>query len=1233
MKQKILLLSIFCCVFNFYAQNITFTNPIFKQFIVQATQTDTNNDGEISFQEAQSLQGKLSFFSNVFTDLSDLQYFTNIKYLDVIETSITSLDLSANTSLIQISIQSNPLLTSLNLSGNTLMERIDVVGNSTLNNINLGLINSLKHIDVSGNKIASINLSNNSLLEFLNISQNELNTLDINSNTVLKTLYASNNQLTSINLSNNTLLTYARLNNNSLTAIDVSLNTALKHLYINNNSLTSIDVKQNSLNSLDFSYNPNLKEAFIAGSHTFSAATNSLHFENCLNLEHICVAPQLFQEIDNKKGTTNYSNYEISLNCGIGNIIHFKDPRFKDAILHPINEVDTNNDGEISFSEAEAITKLLAYGYKNNIPADFTDLSELKFFTNLTSLHITGSDNSTLSTINLEDNTLIENLSIELQNITAIDLSNQTSLKRLTIYNKAITNINLTNNTSLEGIDLTHLPLNSIDLSSNSNLKKIRLGGLPLTNIDLNTNTLLESFELIGASLTNVSFNNNNELTEIRLSDNEQLNTIDLTGNLKLNKLTITNSNLSTINVNNNAALNSLIINQTPLTSSIDLSNNTNLTSLVLNSCQLSSIDLTNNTALETLNLHENQLNSLQLNNNANLKSITATKNQLTNIDLSNNVLLETLRLGENQLSTINLDHNSNLKVLSLGNNNLTTLDVRNNNLNSLVFAGNPFLTTALLTGQTFDNNFDNVYFEFTPKLSYICINPELVNAAKERRNTIGYSTYEVGIDCTKQNFIKGTVKYSSNGTDCNDSNNGFTKIQFIIQDPTSGGLPTVVIPDENGYYEAAVADGNYFLLTSFTTPNSQAFNITPNTTSFPQFINFPGNGPVKVQDYCVTKNQDLNDLATTIIPIGSPASPGANTSYIITYKNNGTIVQSGTITLSYDEDILTLANASPSTSSTATNELSWSFNNLQPFESREISISMSINDTTDTPAVNVDDVLNYTVAIAGATDDVPLDNTMTFNQTVVATPTTTSGRTMVATKNGQLFSKTSSSTTETNNITCLEGNRLDPDDVGNYLHYLIRFENIYTEKTIDVRLETLIDTNIFDIKTLEPLQASHSYVTTVTNDENVTFLFEDINLLNEGDNNSGYILFKIKTLDTLAENTIIENNATIHFDFNTPIITNTERVEIKKETTTPTGFDDFFTVYPNPTSGILNITKKINTVQVQYIAIHDLADRIVGFYFGNVTTFDVGYLFPNIYIIKVHTDQGILTKKFVKTN
>jgi uncharacterized repeat protein (TIGR01451 family) len=109
------------------------------------------------------------------------------------------------------------------------------------------------------------------------------------------------------------------------------------------------------------------------------------------------------------------------------------------------------------------------------------------------------------------------------------------------------------------------------------------------------------------------------------------------------------------------------------------------------------------------------------------------------------------------------------------------------------------------------------------------------------------------------------------------------------------------------------------------------------------------------------------------------------------------------------------------------------------------------------------------------------------------------------------------------------------------FLTYTIRFENTGTASAINVRVNDVLDSKL-DENSIKMESASHNYVMDRIGN-NINWKFDNIELPATSMDpiaSNGYIQFKIKPKPGYAIGDIIPNTASIYFDFNPPIITNT---------------------------------------------------------------------------------------------
>ena len=320
-------------------------------------------------------------------------------------------------------------------------------------------------------------------------------------------------------------------------------------------------------------------------------------------------------------------------------IVPFADANFK---AYCVTNFDTDSDGEISFSEALAVTTIEVC--TDNIES----LQGVEFFENLQRLSCWGTLNNELQCSNGK--------------LRSLDVSVNTALTNLECPDNQLTSLDVSNNTALTGLQCIGNQLTVLDVSNNTALTDLNCGYNQLTALDVSNNTALRRLYCVSNQLTALEVSNNIALSDLRCAFNQ----------------------LTSLNVNKNASLIHLLCQYNQLTS-LDVSNNSALIWLECYTNQLTSLDFSNNTALRTLRCHNNKLTALDVSNNTALTQLHCYDNQLTALDVSNNTALTELYFHDNQL---------------------TELDVSNNSaLITLYCYYNPYLTNIWLkTGQTIQN-------------------------------------------------------------------------------------------------------------------------------------------------------------------------------------------------------------------------------------------------------------------------------------------------------------------------------------------------------------------------------------------------------------------------------------------------------------------------------------------------------------------------------------------------
>ena len=498
----------------------------------------------------------------------------------------------------------------------------------------------------------------------------------------------------------------------------------------------------------------------------------------------------------------------------------------------------------------------------------------------------------------------------------------------------------------------------------------------------------------------------------------------------------------------------------------------------------------------------------------------------------------------------------------------------------------------------------DGVHFENCPNIRYICTDNRFFSNLSSYLSYYNYTNVNYNSYCT---FNPGGVNYHINGIakldiglGCNNSNVLIPNFSVNLSSSSYNG--DFHFCGTAGNYSLSVLGGNY-TLAPFINENPSYFNISPTNI----VVDFPTQSSPFTQDFCVTANGIHPDLEISMLSI-IPARPGFDAVYKLIYKNKGNTTQSGTLNLNFNDAVLDFVSAIPAVTTQTANNLSWDFANLTPFETREITFTLNTNSPLETPAVNNGDLLNYVATItSAATDDTPNDNTFAYNQTVV-------------------------NSYDPNDITCLEGTTVGTDKIGEYVHYMIRFENNGTANAQNIVVKNMVDLAKFDVNSIVPIKGSHSFVTKVTEGNKVEFIFENINLPFDDANNDGYVSFKIKTKSSLVAGDTFAKSANIYFDYNFPIATNTATTVIAALSVQDFVFSNYFALYPNPVNNVLNISSK-ESIEISSINIYNTLGQLVLVIPNaqNTKTVNVSSLTSGNYFIKIISDKGTSNTKFIK--
>ena len=183
------------------------------------------------------------------TDISGIEYFTNLTSLACSDNQLTELPVENLTNLTLLYCSDNQLtaLPVKNLTNLTLL----YCSNNQLTALPVENLSELTNLRCNNNQLTALPVEKLSQLTELACSYNQLTALPVEKLTQLTNLSCSYNQLTALPVEKLTLLEQLNCGTNLLTELDIEKLTQLKNLYCYNNQLTSLPVgKLNNLNVL-----------------------------------------------------------------------------------------------------------------------------------------------------------------------------------------------------------------------------------------------------------------------------------------------------------------------------------------------------------------------------------------------------------------------------------------------------------------------------------------------------------------------------------------------------------------------------------------------------------------------------------------------------------------------------------------------------------------------------------------------------------------------------------------------------------------------------------------------------------------------------------------------------------------------------------------------------------------------------------------------------------------------
>lgn len=440
--------------------------------------------------------------------------------------------------------------------------------------------------------------------------------------------------------------------------------------------------------------------------------------------------------------------------------------------------------------------------------------------------------------------------------------------------------------------------------------------------------------------------------------------------------------------------------------------------------------------------------------------------------------------------------------------------------------------------------------------------------------------------------FLGGTIFNDDNGNGALDNNESPIANKIVNMQP-------------GNYYVSSNAQGNYtffFVDSSLTYSLSTAPILYWNQTTLPTVLTCnPASQSTKNLDFGFQPIPNIHEVE--VYCPNWNAKPGQPEPMPISFHNNGTAVESDTITFEMDS-LYSFISATPAPLSVNGKIVTWYYSNLQPGQSGSIMLYL----LPDTSAV-MGNYLDSKLSIGPvANDTVPGNNLLNLHQLI--------------------------------------SNSWDPNDklaepsgmikAGDKINFTIRFQNTGTASADNVTIIDTLDTNL-DLTSFKLLGATHSVNFTMEGNGMARFTFYNIQLPDSGTDlagSNGAVWFSVNAKANLQPLTVINNTAGIYFDFNPAVITNTTADTIANILSfgDVTIKNNYALVLPNPASNLISFSSTNGSV-IKVVSIYNTVGQIClnEKFTSSGNTLNISKLAQGTYVAKLTTDKGIFQVKFIK--
>ncbi len=368
------------------------------------------------------------------------------------------------------------------------------------------------------------------------------------------------------------------------------------------------------------------------------------------------------------------------------------------------------------------------------------------------------------------------------------------------------------------------------------------------------------------------------------------------------------------------------------------------------------------------------------------------------------------------------------------------------------------------------------------------------------------YDDLEVLSFCDGFGRVYHPVFYDENQNGTKENNEAFYPFASVTFSPS--GIQSLSNSFNGGSVFLEYGDYNV----SYDQNNTPDWGLT---TSAEGIVTLSDSQPTDTIYFGIYPSNQISDNSTAIT--APPARCNEFVPFTVLAYNEGTTITSGTLWFTVDLNILDIDFIDQPDTIVAPNRYGWHFEDLFPGNTVVKHISLQIPGPPDFP---LGDLVRF-VSSVDYEDVNGFYSSDAFRYEALVECSYDPNDKLVNPSNP-------------------EGYAL----LGEDLIYTVRFQNTGNAEAYDVVIRDTLNDNL-DASTFTVLSSSHESVltTTLSEDKFIAFTFEDIFLpdsTSDFEGSQGYVTYKIRAIEGLNSFSNITNTASIYFDFNPAVVTNT---------------------------------------------------------------------------------------------